>query len=204
MRLTRTTFPTLDGVMQAPGPDEDRTGGFEHGGRPVPHAAEGRARFLTDTCARIDAFLLGRRTYEIFAAHRPRVTDPADPDRRPAQRAAPPRRLDHPDRGEPEGGGADQRRRPGRRRGAQPAPGPGAAGPRQRPLARTPIEAGLVDEHRLRIHPVVLGRGQRPCGGGVTPSALELVESGTTGTGVTMQVYRPAGAPRTGSFPLDA
>lgn len=78
-KVTMTTFVTLDGVMQAPGaPDEDRSGSFSHGGWLVPFADADMGQFMAEVFANADAFLLGRRTYEIFAAYWPRVTDPND------------------------------------------------------------------------------------------------------------------------------
>jgi dihydrofolate reductase len=78
-KLVASTFVSLDGVMQAPGgPDEDRDGGFEHGGWLVPFFDDKFGEIMTDWTDTAGGFLLGRRTYEIFAASWPRATDPND------------------------------------------------------------------------------------------------------------------------------
>src|ERR1700761_7565247 len=76
MELTARTMISLDGVTQAPGgPDEDRSGGFELGGWSMPYFEEAGAAFVRENFSKADAFLLGRRTYEIFAGYWPKVGD---------------------------------------------------------------------------------------------------------------------------------
>lgn len=78
--LSLTQFLTLDGVHQAPGgPQEDPSGGFEHGGWSVPYGDEDFGQFMNEVFTRPTAFLLGRRTYDIFAGYWPKRTDPDDP-----------------------------------------------------------------------------------------------------------------------------
>ncbi|MFL5440641.1 MAG: dihydrofolate reductase family protein, partial [Myxococcales bacterium] len=79
-KIIVNAFLTLDGVMQAPGgPDEDRDGGFPHGGWQAPYFDDVGGRLVTEGIADADGFLLGRKTYDIFAAYWPKVTDPNNP-----------------------------------------------------------------------------------------------------------------------------
>jgi dihydrofolate reductase len=79
-KVTLATFLSLDGVMQAPGmPDEDTSGGFEQGGWLVPYADEDMGEMVAAWFAAADGFLLGRTTYQIFAAYWPHITDERDP-----------------------------------------------------------------------------------------------------------------------------
>ena len=199
-KLLVTTFLSLDGVMQAPGaPDEDRDGGFDHGGWLVPFADEDMVRFVVEWIARADGFLLGRKTYEIFAEHWPRVTDPGDPVARalntlPKYVAS--KTLDRVEWNNStlfQGNVVEEigklKRRPGKELQVH-----GSGG-----LAQTLIENDLVDEYRLWSFPVILGRGKRLFGAGTVPTTLKLVDSKTTSTGVAIHTYRREGEMRYGS-----
>jgi dihydrofolate reductase len=204
MRLIVTTFLSLDGVMQAPGqPGEDRSGGFDHGGWVVPYANEESGRLLVERISNADAFLLGRRTYEIFAAHWPRVTDPDDRiatqlNQRPKYVAS--RTLHEVGwsnakllNGDVAEAVAELKRQPGNELQVH---GSGE-------LARTLIDHDLVDEYHLWLYPVVLGRGKRLFGDGGAPGALRLLDTRATSTGVAVHRYEAAGKPTYGSFALD-
>ncbi|MFF9867654.1 dihydrofolate reductase family protein [Streptomyces sp. NPDC013953] len=203
-RLTLTSFVTLDGVMQAPGgPDEDRTDGFEYGGWSVPFADEDFGTFMNEVFDRADGFLLGRRTYEIFAAYWPRVTDENDPIA--GRLNALPKyvvstTLDKADwhnstvlGGDLAGEVARLKQQPGREIQVH-----GSAR-----LAQSLIAQGLVDELNVLVHPVLLGKGRRLFPDGGRPTAFALAGHRTTSTGISILTYRPTGPAEFGTFALD-
>ena len=198
MRLTLHTFLTLDGVMQAPGgPDEDTDGRFEHGGWSFPYGDEDFGVAVSGWFDQADAFLLGRKTYQIFAGYWPQVTDPADPiasklNTLPKYVAS--TTLDAADwrdssllGGDVAAEVAKLKERPGRELQVH---GSGQ-------LAQTLIEHDLVDEYRLLYFPVHLGSGKKLFRDGARAAALRLLSATTTGTGVIIAAYQPAGPPRT-------
>jgi dihydrofolate reductase len=204
MELTVTTFVSVDGVMQGPGaPDEDRGGGFSRGGWVVPHFDDDIGRFMMDLFEPADAFLLGRHTYDIFAASWPKVTDPDDPiasrlNTLPKYVAS--TTLSDPEwgpttvlNGDVPGAVADLKRQPGRELQVH---GSGE-------LVRTLHQHDLVDEHRLLVFPVIVGEGRRLFPDRGVATGLTLVNSRTTGSGVAIHVYRPSGRPEFGTFELD-
>lgn len=201
-RVICGAFLSLDGVMQAPGgPDEDREGGFAHGGWTVPYWDDAMGRFMDSGFSQPFDLLLGRKTYDIFAAHWPRVAAD-DPIGRlfngvtkyvatslngpltwqhsvalhdPAKEVAQLKRED----------------------------GPDLLTQGSSVLLKTLLHHGLIDEFRLLIFPVVLGRGKRLFGDVAMPAAMKLESSGLSSTGVVMATYRPDGEVRTGSFAID-
>jgi dihydrofolate reductase len=204
MRITLATFQSLDGVMQAPGtPREDTSDGFTHGGWQFPYADAELGAYGTKWFAEADGFLLGRRTYEIFAGYWPTVTD--EKNVVAARLNALPKyvvstTLDRVEwnnttliRSDVLAEIATLRSRPGRELQIH---GSGA-------LARSLLDHGLIDELRLWTYPVVLGSGKRLLEPGRVPTALRLIESRTTSSGCVLSVYQPAGKPAYGDFTQD-
>jgi dihydrofolate reductase len=186
-------FVSLDGVMQAPGaPDEDREGGFEHGGWTVPFFDDQLGQFMTDLTGRADALLLGRKTYDIFAASWPLAGDD-DPiaaklnsvPKYVASRT--PKDLDWKNSTLLTGDVAAEVTR------LKQQPGGEIHVAGSSDLVQTLIEHDLVDRYCLLIFPVLLGGGKRLFGAGTTPGALRLVDSTSTKTGVTVNTYERHG-----------
>lgn len=198
-KLVVGAFTSLDGVVQAPGgPDEDRDGGFPHGGWLVPYFDERFGQVMTEWTKRAGAFLLGRRTYEIFAGSWPNATDPADEiatalNTRPKFVAS--RTLEevswnnaHLLEGDVVAGVEQLKAQDG---GEIQVHGSGV-------LLQTLLKHDLVDTLRIWQFPVVLGTGKRLFGEGAIPVAFRLVESQQTPAGAVLHVYERAGKLRYG------
>lgn len=203
MRLTLTEFVTLDGVYQGPGgPTEDTSDGFQHGGWLVPFFDDELGQFMVGVFDEVDGFVLGRRTYEIFAGSWPKVTDPADPiasrlNNLPKYVAS--RSLAQAEwtnstvlAGDVAAEIAKLKEQPGRELQIH---GSGA-------LAQTLFDAGLIDTIRLIVFPVVLGTGKRLFAEGRTPSSFRLADVRSTPAGVTIQTLELTGPPRYGEVEL--
>jgi dihydrofolate reductase len=199
-KLVVGTFLSLDGVMQGPGaPDEDRDGGFERGGWTVPYFDDELGRIMADLVGQSGALLLGRKTYDIFAASWPLVGDD-DPiaaklNRVPKYVASrTPRTLEWNNSTLLSGDVAEQVAELKQEDGGDIHVS-GSGG-----LVQTLLRHDLVDEFRLLVFPVLVGEGKRLFADGTIPRSLELVDGTTTGTGVMVCGYRRKGALETGAF----
>jgi len=207
MRLTITTFLTLDGVIQAPGaPDEDTQGGFPHGGWQVPYVDDDNVRLINSWFENADAFLLGRRTYDIFASYWPRVTDEHEHNLVARKLNTLPKYVASSSTvdtsvwqhsvaltGDVPQQVAELKQQPGNELQIH---GSGR-------LAQSLMAHGLIDEYRLLTYPIVLGSGQRLFDD-ASAAALQLVDLTRTGSGAVVAIYQPSGRPAYGSFALDA
>ena len=188
--LIAITHVTLDGVMQAPGrPEEDPSNGFTQGGWTVRFRDEDGGRAVLETIATEFDLLLGRRTYGIFAAYWPNYGDnPIGKAFNEARKYVVTRGrgpLDW-DRSQRIGGDVvDEIRR------LKASEGPALHVWGSGELLQTLIAAELVDEHRIWVFPVVLGRGKRLFENGVPPRDLSLVATRSTSRGVLINTYRP-------------
>jgi dihydrofolate reductase len=201
LKLTTITHVSVDGVMQGlGGADEDRRGGFERGGWALPLFDDEAETFLGEVFQRADAFLFGRRTYEIFAGSWGTGSWGADQgdnaisvalNTRPKYVAS--TTLTDPQwadttvlSGDVAAAVGELKAKPG---GELQVHGSGN-------LVRWLLDNRLVDEITLLTYPVVVGQGTRLFPDTGPDTALELVESRATAGGVTIQVYRPTGRPQ--------
>lgn len=201
-KLIVNTFLSLDGVMQAPGgPGEDNSGGFALGGWSVNYWDEQMGQVMGEVMGTPFDLVLGRRTYDIFAAHWPRATD--DPAAAPlnnatkyvASRSRP--ALEWQNSVLIEGDAAEGVA--ALKRGDGPELQVHGSGN----LLQTLLRHNLIDRYHLWVFPLVIGAGKRLFADGTVPAGLKLVDSLVSSTGVTIGTYEPAGEIVTGSFALD-
>ena len=197
-RVIVAGFVSLDGVMQAPGgPEEDPTGGFQHGGWSFPHWDEAMGAWLDEWFSKPFDLLLGRKTWEIFAAHWPFTEEPPAGLFNAVTKyvaTSSPEPLAWANSVRLEGDVAEAVAR------LKQGDGPDLLTQGSSMLVQALLAAGLVDEIRLMIFPVLLGHGKRLLSERAKPAELELLWSQVSTTGVLMAAYRPAGPVRIGSF----
>ena len=198
-KLTVNTFLTLDGVMQAPGgPEEDSEGNFALGGWSVNYWDDKMGKVMDEWMSPPFDLLLGRKTYEIFAAFWPQATE--EQGAKPlndATKYVASRTLSSPEwspsvliEGEVAEGVAALKKEDGPELQVH---GSGN-------LIQTLMRHELIDEFRLWIFPLVVGSGKRLFSDGTIPAGLKLVDSTVSSTGVMIGTYVPAGEVVTGSF----
>lgn len=199
-RLIVSTFTSLDGIMQAPGgPEEDPTGGFRFGGWTFNYWDQGMDISAAGFDGKDRELVLGRRTYEIFEAYWPYqpADDPVAITLNGAKKHVASRTLT-------ELGWHNSTLLGGEvvpaiiALKAQPGPDLQVIGSGD--LIQTLQAAALIDEYNVWTFPLVLGRGKRLFGENAKPTALRLVRSQVSATGVVMSTYVPAGEIRPGSF----
>jgi dihydrofolate reductase len=197
--LVVSMFTSLDGVLQGPGaPDEDREGGFEYGGWQAPYVDEKSGKVIGDHIAGLEALLLGRKTYEIFAAYWPGqpAGNPIAARLNGAPKYVASRTLDTVGWANStllQGDVAEAVARVKAQFGRVDVIGSGN-------LVQTLLGHDLVDRLNLWVFPVLLGSGKRLFAEGTVPAALRLVESAAFPTGAVHLVYERAGQPTFGSM----
>jgi dihydrofolate reductase len=194
------TQVTLDGVMQAPGgPEEDPSNGFTHGGWAMPFVDDALSEVVGETIAGEFDMLLGRRTYQIFAAYWPHQGDnPIAKAFNKATKYVVTNSLDQLDWENSQrldDDAVDEVRR------LKASDGPALHVWGSSELLQALIAAELVDEYRIWVFPVVLGEGKRLFEYGLPPRGLALAETRSTPTGVLLNTYRPVGSLPQGSKP---
>ncbi len=203
-KLVVLTFISLDGVMQAPGgPGEDPTGKFKHGGWVAGYFDDFLGKVMDGQMNKPFDLLLGRKTYEIFAAHWPYVKTDGDPvaaginNAKKYVASKTLRKLDWKNSELIKGNVAKGVKK------LREQDGPeiqvhGSGG-----LIQTLLKHDLVDELRLKIFPITLGKGKRLFAEGTIPSGFKLIECGSSPSGVIVATYVRSGEVKTGSFALE-
>ena len=196
--LIVNTFLTLDGVMQAPGgPEEDASGSFEHGDWSFGYWDDTLDGAMGELMGKPFDLVLGRKTYEIFAAYWPQSQEDGAKELNAATKHVASTTLSqlewensHLIEGDVVAGV----------RALKEQDGPELQVHGSAALLQTLIGGGVVDEFRVLIFPVLLGTGKRLFGDGTVPEGLELVSSKTSSSGVIIATYRTGAEIKSGSF----
>jgi dihydrofolate reductase len=198
-KIIAATFVSLDGVMQAPGgPEEDPAGAFEFGGWTFHYSDDATGAAIAETFSKPFALLLGRKTYDIFAAYWPYQKSGLIADSFNAvTKYVATHRPDTLSWQHSQSLGDDVA---ARLRQLKQEDGPDLLIQGSSELIQTLLADDLIDEIRLLIFPLVLGKGKRLFGDGAMPAAFKLTRSQVSSTGVVMATYERAGEIRTGSF----
>jgi dihydrofolate reductase len=203
-RLVVLTFVSLGGVMQAPGgPEEDPTGGFRHGGWVAPYFDDFLGKVMAEQTAGEFELLLGRKTYDVFAAHWPYADEKTDPFAGQLNRARKyvasrkTRKLDWNNSVLLTGDVAEEVKR------LKATDGPEIQVHGRGDLIQTLFKHDLVDEVRLKIFPITLGKGKRLFADGTIPAGFTLRQSAVSPNGVIVATYARAGDVKTGSFEFE-
>jgi len=203
-KLIVLSFITLDGVMQAPGgPEEDPTGGFKYGGWVAGYFDDFLGKLMEKQMNKPFNLLLGRRTYEIFAAHWPYVKTDEDPFAASMNKAKKYvasktlKRLDWSNSELIKGDVAKKVKK------LKEQDGPDIQVHGSGNLIQTLLKHDLVDELWLKIFPITLGKGKRLFAEGTIPAGFKLLESETLPNGVIVASYARAGEVKTGSFEFE-
>jgi dihydrofolate reductase len=202
-KIVAAEFVTLDGVYQAPGgPDEDREGGFTNGGWVVPFLNDQFGQYMLETVLSADAFLFGRKTYDIFAASWPMT--PEDDPVGAKFNGSPKYVASHTLTSSDWPGTVILSDDVATEVAKLKAETPGEiqiAGSGN--LVQTLLKHDLIDEFSLIVFPAVVGAGKRLFGDGTLPRTLKLVRTQTFDTGVIACVYQRAGTLATGEYGIE-
>ena len=197
-KIVVLSFVSLDGVMQAPGgPDEDTSSGFKYGGWTVPYSDESSGKLMLEQMSMPFDLLLGRKTYDIFAAYWPKQTGPiADPFNKTTKFVVSHQQL----KLDWENSVLIDGDVVARLKELKQQDGPMLQVHGSGNLIQTLLKNDLVDELWLKIFPVTLGKGKRLFAEGTMPAGFELTASQATPSGVIFANYKRAGEVKTGSL----
>jgi dihydrofolate reductase len=201
-KILITTFVTLDGVMQAPGgPEEDPTGDFKYGGWSFHYWDDSMGTVMDEFISKPFELLLGRKTYDIFAAHWPHVKNEPIADKfNSTKKYVVSNSLEKTNWNNSfiVNDNVIEKIKDLKKENGPELQVHGSSN-----FIQTLIKNNLVDEYHVWTFPITVGNGKRLFGDGTIPINLKLIKSKTSSTGVIMSVYEPAGEIKIGSFALD-